>query len=77
MKNRKSYTEIMKSRNNQKKSEAEATVLEIYIQMILDESIIQHKMNILEEKINFALDHKDQKLFNQLAGEYTKFKMMI
>ncbi len=39
MKEKKSYTELMKSRNTQKANEFDVTMADIYIQMVLDESL--------------------------------------
>lgn len=70
MKNEKSYTEIMKSRTIPKKNPKAVTMLDIYIQMILDEALILRRKSILEEKINHALDANDRVSFLELSKEY-------
>lgn len=70
MKEKKSYSEIMKSRTNKSKSTTEDFMLDMYIRMIFDEAILQNKKRILEEKINEAIDTKNESLFKELACEY-------
>jgi uncharacterized protein YpiB (UPF0302 family) len=72
MKNEKSYTEIMKSRGNVKKSGKTVTMLDVYIQMIIDEALFLRQKNLLEEKINTAIDTKNKTLFLELAVDYNK-----
>jgi uncharacterized protein YpiB (UPF0302 family) len=71
VKNEKSYTEIMKSRGNVKKKK-EATMLDVYIQMIIDEALFIRRKNVLNEKINNAIDTGNKELFLELATEYKK-----
>ena len=71
MKNKKSsYTEIMKSRNTMKNVPSEHPVLDMYIQMVLDESLFIRKMALLEERIDDALDTNNKSLFMKLSKEY-------
>ncbi|MGM7719386.1 IDEAL domain-containing protein [uncultured Metabacillus sp.] len=71
MKNKKSsYTEIMKSRNSMKNVPSEHPVLDMYIQMVLDEALFNRKRFLLEERINDALDTKNEPLFMKLSKEY-------
>ncbi|KKI93535.1 hypothetical protein WQ54_02670 [Bacillus sp. SA1-12] len=71
MKNKKSsYTEIMKSRNSMKNVPSEHPVLDMYIQMVLDEALFNRKRFLLEERINDALDTKNETLFMKLSKEY-------
>lgn len=70
MKNEKSYTEIMKARGKMKKKDTEMTIVDIYIQMIIDEALFKRKKDLLEEKINAAIDAGDRILFNELADKY-------
>lgn len=71
MKNKKSsYTEIMKSRNTMKNVPSEHPVLDMYIQMVLDESLFIRKMALLEERIDDALDTNNKSLFMNLSKEY-------
>ncbi|MFC0274577.1 IDEAL domain-containing protein [Metabacillus herbersteinensis] len=74
MKNKKSYTEIMKSRNTMNKEQSENPVLDMYIQMILDEALFNRQKALLEEKINDALDRSDRSLFQKLAKQYAKLR---
>jgi len=71
VKNEKSYTEIMKSRGNVKKKK-DATMLDVYIQMIIDEALFIRRKNVLNEKINNAIDTGNKELFLVLATEYKK-----
>jgi uncharacterized protein YpiB (UPF0302 family) len=71
MKNKKSsYTEIMKSRNTMKNVPSEHTVLDMYIQMIIDEALFIRNKALLEERIDDALDTKNRSLFMSLSKEY-------
>ncbi|MFT4414850.1 IDEAL domain-containing protein [Fredinandcohnia humi] len=72
MKNRKTYTEIMKLRNTQKKKSPEETVLDIYIQMVIDESLFKRKKELLEQKVNEAIDTHNEGLFMELSTEYRR-----
>jgi len=76
MKNEKSYTEIMKARGNVKKKQEQNTMLDVYIQMIIDEALFIRKKSILEEKINAAIDAENQALFLELSVEYKKLLRM-
>ncbi len=60
----------MKARGRMKKKDIEPSILDIYIQMIIDEAIFKRKKNLLEEKINAAIDSGDRSLFCKLALEY-------
>ncbi|KKB73445.1 hypothetical protein ACH95_14890 [Bacillus glycinifermentans] len=75
MKEKKSYAELMKSRNNQKVKELDVTITDIYIQMVLDESLFKRRLNLLYEKINEALDKGDKQSFLELSREYTALKL--
>ncbi|MCA1030948.1 IDEAL domain-containing protein [Bacillus timonensis] len=70
MKNEKSYSEIMKTRNMFKKKNEKKSMLDVYIQMILDEAIYLRKKEVLEEKINHAIDTRDKALFMKLSNEF-------
>ncbi|MEH7224942.1 IDEAL domain-containing protein [Bacillus sp. JJ1566] len=72
MKNRKTYSEIMKSRDTKKLNSPRETVLDIYIQMIIDESLFIRKKEILESKVNEAIDSRNEGLFMEAAAEYRK-----
>lgn len=77
MKNDKSYSEIMKSRNNGKKQNYEMNVLDIYIQMVLDESLFIRRKSLLEQQINAAIDSQNKQLFMQLSEQYKKLLRVI
>ncbi|MCY7773498.1 IDEAL domain-containing protein [Bacillus licheniformis] len=74
MKEKKSYAELMKSRNTQKVKELDVTITDIYIQMVLDESLFKRRLNTLSKKINEALDKGDKQSFLELSREYTALK---
>ncbi|MEC1261652.1 IDEAL domain-containing protein [Bacillus swezeyi] len=75
MKEKKSYAELMKSRNTQKVKELDVTIMDIYIQMVLDESLFKRRLNMLSDKINEALDKGDKQSFLELSTEYTAMKL--
>ncbi|USK34698.1 IDEAL domain-containing protein [Bacillus sp. F19] len=77
MKNKKTYTEIMKSRNTFKMEKKQETVLDIYIQMVLDEAVLTRKLSLLQEKIDESLDRNDKPLFLKLAKEYAELRLII
>ncbi|AHZ15027.1 IDEAL domain-containing protein [Bacillus sp. NEAU-CP5] len=74
MKEKKSYTELMKSRNTQKANEFDVTMADIYIQMVLDESLYKRRIAILTMQINKALDDKNKEAFLTLSKEYAALK---
>lgn len=77
MKNKKSsYTEIMKSRNTMKNVPSEHPVLDMYIQMVVDEALFKRKKALLEERINDALDTKNEKVFMTLSKEYSVLRKL-
>lgn len=49
---------------------SEHPVLDMYIQMVLDESLFIRKMALLEERIDDALDTNNKSLFMKLSKEY-------
>jgi uncharacterized protein YpiB (UPF0302 family) len=53
------------------------TVLDIYIQMVLDEAVLTRKLSLLQEKIDESLDHNDKPLFLKLAKEYAELRLII
>ncbi|ASS90468.1 IDEAL domain-containing protein [Bacillaceae bacterium ZC4] len=71
MENRKSYSELMKTRSV--KENPENFMMDVYIQMILDEAWFNHRKKMLEDKINDALDRKDREKFMELSKEYAKW----
>ncbi|ALC80661.1 MULTISPECIES: IDEAL domain-containing protein [Bacillus] len=72
MKEKKTYAELMKSRNTQKGNELDVTMLDVYIQMVLDEALFTRRLTTLTEKINKALDNRDEEAFIALSREYQK-----
>ncbi len=73
MKNEKSYTELMKAKKMNKKVSVEAYMMNVYVQMIIDESLFHYHKNLLQEKIDCALDANDPSLFHLLSARYKKF----
>ncbi|ADM37108.1 IDEAL domain-containing protein [Bacillus spizizenii ATCC 6633 = JCM 2499] len=74
MKEKKSYTELMKSRNTQNTNEFDVTMTDVYIQMVLDESLYKRRLAMLTDQINKALDEKDKDAFLTLSKEYATLK---
>ncbi|GAA0130288.1 MULTISPECIES: IDEAL domain-containing protein [Bacillus] len=74
MKEKKSYTELMKSRNTEKANEFDVTMADIYIQMVLDESLYKRRLAMLTMQINKALDDKNKEAFLTLSKEYAALK---
>lgn len=67
----------MKSRNTLKMEKKQETVLDIYIQMVLDEAVLARKLSLLQEKIDESLDRNDKPLFFKLAKEYAELRLII
>lgn len=67
----------MKSRNTLKMEKKQETVLDIYIQMVLDEAVLTRKLSLLQEKIDESLDQNDKPLFFKLAKEYAELRLII
>ena len=68
MKNEKSYSESVKSLSI-KEIKNDAAVQEMLIDMIILESVLTTKKNILAKKIDAALDDKNKPLFLKLSSE--------
>ncbi|MFJ7639070.1 IDEAL domain-containing protein [Peribacillus sp. NPDC097264] len=68
MKNDKSYSESVKSLS-MSEVKNDAAVQEMLIDMIIMESILTTKKNILAKEIDHALDTKDKPLFLKLSNE--------
>lgn len=64
----------MKSRNTQKANEFDVTMADIYIQMVLDESLYKRRLAMLTMQINKALDDKNKEAFLTLSKEYAALK---
>ncbi|WRP08058.1 IDEAL domain-containing protein [Rossellomorea aquimaris] len=69
MENKKSYTEMMKASAMTRKKAAERSVMEIYIDMVLHESILMTRKTKLLTDIDAALDKKNKPLFMKLSKE--------
>ncbi|SIR67927.1 IDEAL domain-containing protein [Bacillus velezensis] len=74
MKEKKSYTELMKSRNTQIANQFDVTMADIYIQMVLDESLYKRRLAMLTMQINKTLDDKNKEAFLTLSKEYAALK---
>lgn len=70
MKNRKSFTEQTNYNTADFSSNEVSFVLDLYIQMVIDEALFNHKKNLLEKQIDSALDSNDKLQFQLLAIEY-------
>lgn len=72
MKKRKTYSEIMKSRDTKNFKAPRESVLDIYIQMIIDESLFKRRKELLEKRVNEAIDSNNEGLFMEASAEYRK-----
>ncbi|WP_453990563.1 IDEAL domain-containing protein [Bacillus nitroreducens] len=72
MKKRKTYSEIMKSQGTKALKAPKESVLDIYIQMVIDESLFKRKKELLEKKVNEAIDANNEGLFMKASAEYRK-----
>ncbi|KOO50245.1 IDEAL domain-containing protein [Priestia koreensis] len=70
MKNEKSYAEMMKSLANSKQMKEDVDVLALYIDMVIDESLFVRRVEVLEQRINEALDKRNKEDFLSLSREY-------
>lgn len=68
LKNEKSYSESVKSLS-MSEMKNDAVVQEMLIDMIILESVLNTKKNILAKQIDEALDTKDKTLFLKLSSE--------
>ncbi|BCB02968.1 IDEAL domain-containing protein [Bacillus sp. KH172YL63] len=69
MENKKSYTELMKASAMTRKKAAGRSVMEIYIDMVVHESILKSQKDRLLTDIDAALDQHDKPLFMKLTEE--------
>lgn len=60
----------MKARTMHKMKNEVESMLDVYIQMILDEALYKRKRDLLEQKINEAIDTRNKTLFMSLSKEY-------
>ncbi|AXI27515.1 IDEAL domain-containing protein [Priestia aryabhattai] len=70
MNNEKSYTEMMKSLARKKKVIDTVSMLDVYIEMVIDESLFKRQKELLETNINTALDQRDETAFYELSAQY-------
>lgn len=75
MENKKSYTEMMKASAMTRKKAAERSVMEIYIDMVLHESILTTRKTKLLTDIDAALDKKNKPLFMKLSKELNELNL--
>ena len=68
MKNDKSYSDLAES-SSLKKRKVNATLQEVFIDMIIHEAILKEKKSKLQKQIDDALDLKDKKEFMLLSHE--------
>lgn len=68
MNNEKSYSELVKA-HSLKHSNSTATIQELWIEMIIHESILIGQRKKLETQIDDALDTKNKALFLQLSAD--------
>ncbi len=73
MNNEKSYSELVKA-HSIKKGKTAATMQDILIDMIINESILLYQRRNLEKQIDDALDTKNKPLFLQLS---TKMNQLL
>jgi uncharacterized protein YpiB (UPF0302 family) len=69
MNNDKSYSEQMKSAVMNKKQQKEAYIQNLLIEMVIHESNLRYKKEILLKKIDEALDQKNYDSFLKLSSE--------
>lgn len=73
MKNEKSYTELMKSKAQEKRVSRESFMVNMYVQMVIDEAIFLFQKQRFLEKIDAAIDANNKVLFQSLCAEYQAF----
>ncbi|KIL47357.1 MULTISPECIES: IDEAL domain-containing protein [Jeotgalibacillus] len=74
MENNKSFAEFMNESTVPQKQSSEMTMMEIYVDMVLNEILIRHRKEKLLIAINDALDQKDQKAFMEYSKELNTLK---
>jgi len=68
----KSYTEQMKSGAMKRKKEKESFMLDLYVEMLLSESLLKAEKERLSKQIDQAIDEKNKPEFFKLSNEYRK-----
>jgi uncharacterized protein YpiB (UPF0302 family) len=76
MNNEKSYSELVKS-YAMNKNKKDVYLRELLIDMIIHESNLTYKKTQLQQRIDKALDMKDQQLFIQLSNEWNEVNKMF
>ncbi|AJD90686.1 hypothetical protein JMA_13690 [Jeotgalibacillus malaysiensis] len=69
MENNKSFAEFMNESTVPQKQSSEMTMMEIYVDMVLNEILVRHRKEQLVTAINEALDNKDQDAFMKYSAE--------
>ena len=69
MENNKSFAEFMNESTVPQKQSSEMTMMEIYVDMVLNEILVKHRKEQLLTAINESLDHKDQAAFMKHSTE--------
>jgi uncharacterized protein YpiB (UPF0302 family) len=65
-----SYTELTKSNSMNKKKLKEGYMLDLYIDMFLAEILLKAEKEKLINKIDAAIDERNQKSFMELSAQY-------
>lgn len=65
-----SYTELAKSNAMNKKKLKEGYMLDLYIEMFLAEILLKAEKEKLINKIDKAIDERNQKSFIELSNQY-------
>ncbi|MFE8700281.1 IDEAL domain-containing protein [Cytobacillus sp. FJAT-54145] len=68
----KSYSELMKSGTLNRKKAKESFVLDLYIEMLLSESLLKAEREKLTKRIDKAIDDQDKPTFMKLSKEYNQ-----
>lgn len=66
----KSYTELMKSSAMNRKKAKESFVLDLYVEMLLSESLLKAEKEKLTKRIDQAIDERNRQEFFKLSNEY-------
>ncbi|TFD97639.1 IDEAL domain-containing protein [Jeotgalibacillus sp. R-1-5s-1] len=74
MENNKSFAEFMNESTVPQKQSSEMTMMEIYVDMVLNEILVRHRKEKLLKLINEALDNKDQDAFMKYSDELNKLE---
>jgi uncharacterized protein YpiB (UPF0302 family) len=77
MKNEKLPSEEVVTSYSVKKKKSDASLQDMFIEMIIHESLLVNKKRNLEKKINLALDEKNKPLFLTLSGEMNDLLKMF